>query len=66
MKKFPNKIESQSCRKHDVDLEVRHLVRQGISMHTPHGGHHYRQNLVGSPPRGIPTIVDESVGVRVI
>ena len=35
----------------DVDLKVRHLVRR---------------NLVGSLPRGIPTVVDESVEVRMI
>ena len=65
-KKFRHKIESRSCREHDVDLEVRHLVRQGISTHTPHGGRYCRRSLVGSLPRGIPTVVDESVEVRVI
>ena len=50
----------------DVDLEVRHLVRHGISTHTPYLACHYQQNLVGSLPRGIHMVVDESVGVRVI
>ena len=50
----------------DVDLEVRHLVRYGISMHTPYLVRHCQRNLVSSLPRGIPTVVDESVEVRVI
>ena len=50
----------------DVDLEVRHLVRHGISMHTPYLACHCRQNLIGSLLRGIPTVVDELVEVRVI
>ena len=50
----------------DVDLEVRHLVRHGISTHTPYLACHYQQNLVGSLPRGIPMVVDESVESRVI
>ena len=50
----------------DVDLEVRHLVRHGISTHTPYLACHYQQNLVGSLPRGIPMVVDESVEVRLI
>ena len=50
----------------DVDLEVRHLVRHGISTHTPYRARHCRRNLVGSLPRGIPMVVDESVEVRVI
>jgi hypothetical protein len=31
-----------------------------------HHGHHYRRNMVGSPPRGIPTMVDWLIEVRVI
>ena len=50
----------------DVDLEVRHLVRHGISTHTPYLVCHCRRNLVGGLPRGIPRVVDESVKVRVI
>ena len=50
----------------DVDLEVRHLVHHGINTHTPYLAHHYRRNLVSSLPRGIPTVVDESVKVCVI
>ena len=43
-----------------------HLVGHGISMHTPYLARHCRRNIVGSLPRGIPTVVDESVEVRVI
>ena len=39
--------------------EVDHLARHGISTHTPYLARHYRQNLVGSLPRGIPTVVDD-------
>ena len=50
----------------DIDLEVRHLVHHGISTHTPYLARHCRRNLVGSLPRGLPTVVDESVEMRVI
>ena len=43
-----------------------HLIHHGINTLMPHGGHHCRRNLVGSLPRGIPTVVDESVEVHVI
>ena len=46
--------------------ESDHLVGHGIITHTPYLARHCRQNLVGSLPRGIPTVVDESVEVRVI
>ena len=46
--------------------EADHLARHGISMHTPYLVHHCRRNLVDSLPRGMPTVVDESVEVRVI
>ena len=42
-----------------------HLVRHGFSTHTPYLARHCRRNLIGSLPRGMPTVVDESVEVRV-
>ena len=42
-----------------------HLVRHGFSTHTPYLALHYRRNLVGSLPRGMPMVVDELVEVRV-
>ena len=42
-----------------------HLVRHELSTHTPYLVCHYRQNLVGSLPRGMPMVVDESVEVLV-
>ena len=41
-----------------VDLEVRHLVHWKISTHTPYLARHCRRNMVGSPPRGVPMVVD--------
>jgi hypothetical protein len=35
-----------------------HLVRHGISTHTPTWRANYRQNIVSSPLRGMPTMVD--------
>jgi hypothetical protein len=49
----------------DVDLEI-HLARHGICTHNLYLARHCRWNMVGSPPRGIPTMVDWSVEVRVI
>ena len=46
--------------------EVDHLAHHGINMHTPYLVRNYRQNLVGGLPRGMPTVVDESVEVYVI
>jgi hypothetical protein len=45
---------------------VDHLARHGISTHTPYLARHYQRNLVGSLPRDMPMVVDESVEVRVI
>ena len=49
----------------DVDLEIRHLVCHGISMHTPYLVRHCRRNLISSLSKGIRAVVDESVEVRV-
>ena len=46
--------------------EVDHLARHGISTHTPYLARHYQRNMVGSLPRGMPTVVDELVEVRII
>ena len=46
--------------------EADHLVQHGISMHTPYLARHCRRNLVGSLPRVMPMVVDESVEVHVI
>ena len=43
-----------------------HLVGHGISTHTPYLARHCRQKMVGSLPRGMPTVVDELVEVRII
>jgi hypothetical protein len=49
------------CR-NDIGLEVRHLVRHGSARTTPKRGlylaRHCRRNMVGSPPRGVPVVVD--------
>ena len=42
-----------------------HLARHGFSTHTPYLARHCRRNMSGSLPRGMPTVVDESVEVRV-
>jgi hypothetical protein len=42
-----------------------HLAHHGFSMHTPYLACHYRWNMSCSLPRGIPTVVDESVEVHV-
>ena len=46
----------------DVDLEVRHLVHHGSACTPPKGdpylARHCRRNMVGSPPRGVPVVVD--------
>ena len=42
-----------------------HLARHGLTTHTPYLARHYRRNTSGSLPRGMPTVVDESVEVRV-
>ena len=57
-KKFPHKIESRSCREHDVDLEVRHLVGQGINMHTSTWRVNCHLKMLGGPPRGMLTMID--------
>ena len=49
----------------DVDEENFHLARHGISTHTPYLARHCRRNTFGSLPRGMPTVVDESVEVHV-
>ena len=46
--------------------EADHLARHGIKTHTLDLARHYQQNMVGRLPRGMPTVVDESVEVRVI
>ena len=38
----------------DVDLELRHLVRQGSARMSPMVGANCRQKMFGSPPMGIP------------
>ena len=48
-----------------VDEEDSHLVHYGISMHIFYLACHCQQNMFSSLPRGIPTVVDESVEVRV-
>jgi siroheme synthase (precorrin-2 oxidase/ferrochelatase) len=40
------------------------LARHGFSTHTPYLARHYRQNLVGSLPKNMPTVVDELLKVR--
>ena len=47
-----------------VDEEDSHLVHYGISMHIFYLACHCQQNMFSSLPRGIPTVVDESVEVR--
>ena len=42
-----------------------HLVGHEFSTHTPYLARYCRRNLIGSLPRGMPTVVDESVEVRV-
>ena len=42
-----------------------HLVHHEFSTHTPYLARHCRRNLVGSLLRGMPTVVDELVDVRV-
>jgi hypothetical protein len=42
---------------------VRHLVRHGINTHTLYLARHCRRNMVDSLPRGMSTVVDESVEV---
>ena len=42
-----------------------HLVGHEFSAHTPYLARHCQGNLVGSLPRGMATVVDESVEVRV-
>ena len=46
--------------------EADHLARHGISTRTLYLARHCRRNMVGSLPRGMPTVVDESMEVRVI
>ena len=53
-------------RKDHGAQEANHLARHGISTHTPYLMRHCRRNIVGSLPRGMPAVVDESVEVRVI
>ena len=53
-------------RKDHVAWESEHLADHGISMHTPYLACHCRRNMIGSLTRGMPTVVDESVEVRVI
>ena len=45
--------------------KANHLAHHGFSTHTPYLARHYRRNTSGSLPRGMPTVVDESVEVRV-
>ena len=46
----------------DVDEENRHPIRWKISTQPlkgdPYLAHHCRRNMVGSPPRGVPVVVD--------
>ena len=44
--------------------EADHLAHHGISTHTPYLVRLYRRNTADSLPRGMPTVVDESVEVR--
>jgi len=53
-------------RERAVDLEVRHPVRRRISTHTPTWRANCQLNIVDIPPRGMPTMVDYLVDVRVI
>ena len=49
-------------REDAIDLKVRHLVRHGSARTTPRGGpylaRHCRRNMIGSPPSGVPVVVD--------
>ena len=38
--------------------EADHLTHYGISTHTTYLARHYRRNMVGSLPRGMPKVVD--------
>ena len=50
----------------DMELgKADHLARHGFSTHTPYLVRHCRRNTSGSLPRGMPTVVDESVEVHV-
>jgi len=42
----------------DVDEENRHLARLGVCTHTPYLARHCQRNMIGSPPRGVPVVVD--------
>jgi hypothetical protein len=44
---------------------VDHLARHEFSTHTPYPARHCRRNMSGGLPRGMYTVVDESVEVRV-
>ena len=57
-KKFSHKIESRSCREHDVDLEVSYLVHQGISMHIPTWRINCRLKMFNILPRGMLMMID--------
>ena len=50
----------------DCLVEVHHLVRHEISMHTPTWCANCQQKIFGNPPRGMPTMVDCLVEVHVI
>jgi hypothetical protein len=58
------KTEGRSCRECDANLDVRHLARHEFSTHIRYLARHCRRNTAGSLPRGMPTVVDESVEVR--
>ena len=49
-------------REDAVDIKVRHLVHHGLARTTPKGdpylARHCRRNMVGSPSRGVPVVVD--------
>ena len=43
-----------------------HIVRHGISTHISYLACHYRRNTSDNLPRDMPTVIDESVEVRVM
>ena len=62
----PDREDLAHLRKGHGAQESDYLVGHGISMHTPYLACQCHQNMVDSLPRGMPTVVDESIEVREI
>ena len=50
--------EREAVRRSHGSGDDDHLVLLGSSTHTPYLARHYRRNMVGSLPRGMPKVVD--------